>query len=111
MYCEKCGHEIKEGSNFCLECGTKLKKMSSEVNDNKKANSALVSLIIGIISITFGSFLLPLPIVGLIIGLKAKEKTGVRKTGIILNLVSILFSILMWFLLISLFYIDPIFID
>lgn len=41
MYCEKCGNEIKEDSNFCNKCGNLLKANLKAVDNEKNIDSIL----------------------------------------------------------------------
>lgn len=43
MYCNKCGNEIINGSEFCSNCGTRIGKSNSEISRKK--------IVIGIIII------------------------------------------------------------
>ena len=56
MVCKKCGEEIKEGTEFCIKCGTKVEKEESIKKETNNSNSTKTALII-IFSIV-GSILL-----------------------------------------------------
>ena len=45
MFCNKCGHEIADDSNFCSNCGEKFQK-DPVVEDDKKDSIAIVIFII-----------------------------------------------------------------
>lgn len=118
MYCKKCGEKIADKSLFCEFCGAKQdvekandekKETDKEViygnqtgktNNNKKVETmALVSFILGIASIIL-SFLisilvLPLSITGFVLGLLAKEKSGYKTAGIVLNIISTVIGIIL----------------
>lgn len=46
MYCLKCGKELKDGTNFCDNCGTKTKKLY------KRMVIVIIAVIIAAISVT-----------------------------------------------------------
>jgi hypothetical protein len=117
MYCKNCGKEVKEGEKFCRECGTSLdnnvtkeEKAAPIKVDNTTATDApvnkglaIASLVLGIASFIFGWFLLPLPIIGLILGIVQKGKCGEKTAGIILNSISLGLIIIATLVLGSLF--------
>lgn len=98
MFCKNCGNKLSADAKFCRECGTKIeaeKKVKNETILVSKSN-ATASLVLGIISLFFGLFMIPLPIVGLILGICQKGKCGEKIAGIILNSISIFFIVLFW---------------
>ncbi len=57
MICKKCNKEIRDDSNFCVYCGTKVEKEIVETNEKKKRIPDKVSnLIFNIISAIIGAF-------------------------------------------------------
>lgn len=95
MRCLKCGYENISNYRFCNNCGSKLEK-------NKKG-LGIASMIIGIItlilSFILSIFILPISITGLILGIVCNTKCGQKVAGIILNSISIITSILMFFVI------------
>ena len=109
MNCKVCGKELKKGAKFCTECGTKVtevvnttEKIEPEVTVTTTTytpvnkGKAVASLVIGIISFFMGSLFLPLPIIGLALGLSQKEKCGEKTAGIIINAIMLVISIISW---------------
>ena len=82
---------------------------TSEINssNNKKEGLATASLIIGIISLilsfVFNIFILPIAIIGLVLGIVNKVKKGRKKAGIILNIIAIVISLVIFIILSILF--------
>ena len=87
MNCNNCGNKIDGNSKFCPKCG-------SAVNLEQGKGTAIASLVIGIISLLTGGFILPLPIVGLVLGISYKGKCGEKTAGIILNTISLVLAVL-----------------
>lgn len=106
MYCKNCGNKLNNKSNYCPSCG----KSSSESEtitpntNNEGKGRAIASMIIGIISLVFSGLLfIPLPIVGLIMGLSYKGKCAEKTAGIILNIISLLWALVAIILVVILF--------
>ena len=120
MFCKYCGQKLNEGDEFCTNCGAKKDlnpgvqpnvnntqpNMNNNVvnnnpnnmqNPNKTSATAIVSLVLGILSIFLCFFInlftLPLSITGIVLGIITKEKGGMKIAGIILNILSIIISI------------------
>ena len=105
MFCIKCGAKIEEGNKFCMSCGnsveaqkTKVENINSgNVSTNRtsskedNSNKGLASLIIGIVTLFIP--ILPLSILGLVLGIKESHKDGKRIAGIILNTISLIISV------------------
>ena len=119
MYCTECGAKNEKESKFCSSCGNKLestkttkkttkteevKEEPKGVNtgvtiDNKpvqlvteeKDGKGIASIILGAISLFFQ--FLPIPIVGLVLGLKTKDKST-KTPGIVLNAIGLFLSII-----------------
>ncbi len=85
MYCKSCGNKIEDGSNFCSKCGTRNKVSKGP---------AIASLVIGILSLFLGVIFLPLPVIGLILGLSQTERCAEKTAGVILNTISLVFSVI-----------------
>ncbi len=106
MFCQNCGSILKDGANFCGHCGKEIirnnyvSNVSNVQISNPTDGKATASLIIGILSVIF-SFIfnilaLPLPIIGLILGINSKGKGGSKTAGIVLNLISFVIIIVMF---------------
>ncbi len=93
MYCVNCGNKLEKNDSFCNKCGKSVKSETTNTNEVGK-DRALASMIIGIISILVGVFFIPLPIVGLILGLSYKGKCSEKTTGIVLNIISLVLSLI-----------------
>ncbi len=105
-YCPKCGSENKEEVKFCSKCGASFEKeVENEVKSNKPTKEGLgtASLVIGIIALVFSFtcifflpifIILPLALVGLILGIVNKAKKGKKFAGIILNAFALVISII-----------------
>ena len=101
MFCNQCGERIPDGSNFCSYCG---KSIIDNTNINQNNNSCnnnflkIVSLVIGIVSIIlsflFNFFVIPLAIVGLILGIVYSNKEKKFCAGIVLNILGIIIPII-----------------
>lgn len=100
MKCSNCGNELNSSDNFCLKCGTKVENTTPVQqpvkNASKTSGVAIASLVIGIICI-LGSFVLnvimiPVAIIGLILGICAKQKGALKIVPIILNIISVLIA-------------------
>ena len=87
MYCSKCGKKLEKG--VCPNC-----KNSVEIKRDESLG--IVSLVIGIISlmlsILINILVLPLAVMGLILGIINRVTTGKRISGIVLNAISIVLS-------------------
>ncbi len=96
MNCKNCGNKLAEGSKYCSVCGSKVTKALEEKANTTSSSKgqAIASLVIGIVSIFFGSLFMALPILGLILGVTYKEKCSEKTAGIILNIIGLVFSIL-----------------
>ena len=105
MNCKYCGTQNNDGAIFCNNCGQKLVEdvnssviqtevntmnvgtnVSNVVQPKKKGNGlAVASIIIGVLSIILSFFLnvivIPLAIVGLVLGIVSKTK-GAKVVGI-----------------------------
>lgn len=105
-YCINCGYKNNENASFCTNCGSRLKNMiehTNEYNSNKNNRLKTTSLIIGIISIFLSLIInvlvLPLSLVGFILGLIYIIKYRKFCIGIVLNIVSMIFAVLIVILL------------
>lgn len=117
MNCKYCGTQNNDGAIFCNNCGQKLVEdvnssviqtevntmnvgtnVSNVVQPKKKGNGlAVASIIIGVLSIILSFFLnvivIPLAIVGLVLGIVSKTK-GAKVVGILLNILAIILPII-----------------
>lgn len=105
-YCPKCGAK-NDDVKFCSKCGTSLTDEKKAVEGKKKEGMATASLILGIISLVFavGCIIfvpiiisIPLAIIGLVLGIVNLCKKGTKFAGIILNVLSIVISCIMAFI-------------
>ena len=94
MKCVKCNSNINKNEKFCSNCGNEVNK-----SDN---TFAIVSIIVGVISFLGGFFFIPLPIIGLVLALKQKDKSTESIIGIIINSISLFFAIISLVIIISL---------
>lgn len=62
--------------------------------EKKSDGLAIASLVLGIVSLVIPCLLLPGSIIGLILGLISKSKTGIKKAGIILNTIAFILFII-----------------
>ena len=114
MKCNYCGADNKEGAKFCASCGAELKEKKKtikkeeekvEVKEEIKAEpvkveatakvrdgKATASLVLGICSLLIWCLTWPLSLIGLILGIASKERSGKRTTGIVLNAIGLFFS-------------------
>ena len=99
MFCPHCGKELQETAAFCIYCGTPVERMKPlneppdpfgefpPVHPQTADRKAAASMICGIISwLTCGGLLI-VPIIGLILGVKAR-RSGTATAGICLNATS-----------------------
>lgn len=117
MKCNYCGADNKEGSKFCASCGAELKEnkttKSEEIKVEKqeikevkpevktepvKANTtkdgkATASLVLGICSLIIWCLTFPLSLIGLILGIASKERSGKRTAGIVINAIGLALSL------------------
>ncbi len=121
MFCKNCGAENKEGSKFCTSCGTELvvdkkKTTKEEVKEEKKEEKvveakpvqpattktsekvtdgkATASLVLGICSFVIFCLMWPLSLIGMILGLASKERSGKRTAGVVINITALVLSTL-----------------
>ena len=120
MNCSKCGAELEKDSKFCSYCGNEIpskkgktkkeetvEEAKEEVkvekvevkekveNTNKVTDGkATASLVLGICSFVVFCLMLPLSIIGLILGIASKEKSGKRTAGIVINAIGLALSLI-----------------
>lgn len=96
-YCENCGQELTNEDIYCPKCGKNLKKVSRRP---KKEGLGTAAMVIGIISLVFSFiinvFIFPLALVGLILGIVNKAQKGKKVSGIVLNSIAMIVSILVF---------------
>lgn len=118
MKCNYCGADNKEGSKFCASCGAELKEKKTtkseeikvekqEVKEVKpevkaepvkatnttKDGKATASLVLGICSLIIWCLTFPLSLIGLILGIASKERSGKRTAGIVINAIGLALSL------------------
>ena len=101
-FCNNCGEKLKSGELYCSNCG---KSVENEiVVENKKEGLGTASMIIGIISLILVFIIslgvLPLALVGLILGIVNKTQKGKKVSGIILNTIAMILSFIVFIILI-----------
>ena len=122
MKCNYCGADNKEESKFCASCGAELaakkkttkkteekvevkeekvetkpevKKEPVKVDTNKVTDGkSTASLVLGICSFVVFCLMLPLSLIGLILGIASKERSGKRTAGIVINAIALGLSII-----------------
>ena len=106
MNCSKCGAKLKDGEKFCSSCGEQVVSQSasndvlSQSSNTNTDGKATASLVLGIVSFVVPCVGFITSIVGLILGIASKKKSGMRTAGIVLNAVSLVFIVLGTILLI-----------
>lgn len=105
-YCKYCGKEIDKTDEYCSKCG---KSQLDQVVSNNKINKeglGTASMVIGIISLIFSFlisvFIFPLALIGLILGIVNKAQNGKKVSGIVLNGIAMIVSVLVFIALIVL---------
>ena len=120
MKCERCGTVINDNEQFCHGCGSKIIKndvnmfegvvnqntinnvnnynQANNVPNNSNSSLGTISIIIGIAAIIlnfkWSIFALILSIVGLIVASSYKKQTNKKTAGKVLNIISLILSIL-----------------
>lgn len=101
-YCGNCGNKIQIGEAFCSKCGLRINQQNVSNNmSNSQKNShyglKITSLVLGIIAIVgsliFNIFIIPLAIIGLVLGIVYSAKAKKFCAGIILNILGIIIPI------------------
>lgn len=107
-FCEYCGEKIIEGDLYCLKCGNRQENVSV-VKSKKTGTEGLstASLVLGIISLVLSFiiniFILPLALIGLILGIVGKVHNGRKYSGIVLNVIAMIVAVIVFILWIVLF--------
>ena len=102
MYCFRCGGAISSNDEFCPHCGERI-KVNEEV---KTTSNSTISMVLGIIScilfwIPFIS--IPLAVVALVLGIRARKDEHHNFVGIILGVISLVLTIVSIILVILFF--------
>ena len=99
MQCKKCDNKIEKGEEFCKSCEPITEQMAIKHNDlvSSESNLGNTSKKIGIVCLSlvliFQILIIPVAIVGLVLGLKAKKETGLKNKGILFNTISLVVAI------------------
>ena len=97
-FCDNCGQKLKTEDQYCPNCGQKI-GARVVIRENKEGLGT-ASMVIGIISLVLAFIIsvgvFPLAIVGLILGIVNKADKGKKVSGIILNIIAILLSIMIF---------------
>ena len=112
MKCQKCGTENEKDNKFCITCGEKLEEsIETEINvtntgvkiDGKPVvvstesdGKATASLVLGICAFVIFCLSFPLSVIGLILGLVSKERSGKRTAAIIINSIVLGLSLILF---------------
>ena len=119
MNCSKCGAELEKDSKFCSYCGNEVpskkgrpkkeepveevkvekvelkEKIEQPENTNKVTDGkATASLVLGICSFVVFCLMFPLSLIGFILGLASKERSGKRTAGIVINAIGLALSLI-----------------
>ncbi len=117
MYCDKCGHEVEQGKNFCSNCGSEVRQETPEyfegsvdeqtsVSDYEEPKGtdglAVASLVCGIGSIFFAGIILG--ILGIIffrMSVNKTGKSGMATAGMICGIIGLVVHLIVLALLIA----------
>lgn len=97
MYCNSCGSLLENNSNFCSECGKPINLINNKKNEKIEKASVIIGTISIILVFIFQILTMPLSLVGIILGFKSLSKNN-KKTGLILNCISFVLAIPIFFL-------------
>jgi len=86
--------EEKKEETKTVDTGVKIDGKPVVVEKPAEDGKATASLVLGICSIVISCLALPLSIVGLILGLVSKERSGKRTAGIVMNAIMLALSVL-----------------
>ena len=108
MKCNYCGADNKEEAKFCASCGAELKETKKETKKEEpkvekvevkevksepvKDGKATASLVLGICSLVIWCLTWILSLIGLILGIASKERSGKRTAGIVINAIALAIS-------------------
>lgn len=102
-YCPKCGEENLNNATFCKSCGNQFINNVANNEIKKKEGLGVASIVLGIISLVLAFlvniFIIPLALVGLILGIINKAMKGKKFAGIILNALAIILSVIVFFVI------------
>ena len=56
-YCDNCGYELNENSNFCSNCGRDFYSPNDNCRNNKNSSSVIVCAIVGLLFPIIGAIL------------------------------------------------------
>lgn len=111
MYCKNCGEELEDNAAFCTHCGAAMVETAAPAQPavQKRNDQAIVGFVISLLSLWLGIFFLILPIVGLVISKKAKERSaefnscnGLATAGVAISIASLaLYSFMIILLIIT----------
>ena len=105
MKCNYCGADNKADAKFCASCGAELKEKKKETKKEEpkvekvevkevksepvKDGKATASLVLGICSLVIWCLTWILSLIGLILGIASKERSGKRTAGIVINAIAL----------------------
>ena len=98
-YCNNCGKEIKEGNDFCEKCGNRVNGLKTVKSQDKGTAGLVLGIIALVISFSFigAPIAIILAIVGLILTIANKNKSGNRTAALVLNIVALILSFIITF--------------
>ncbi|MBP3635730.1 MAG: zinc ribbon domain-containing protein [Bacilli bacterium] len=99
MYCSRCGAQNELNSKFCAKCGNNLNEMAEEVDDKKLKSINRFSIASFILSFLLPPIGLILSIIGLVRCNKYKKETNEKVGYLAFNIVGIIISIVITFII------------
>lgn len=121
MFCYNCGKELSDEAVICVHCGAPTKNFSAKnavgvapYTEIKRNGLGIAGFTVGLASMYFGAYLCIVSIVGLILSLAAvanrKKYTsgnGLAVAGLILSVISLIFWLFTWVLILTLIFTAP----
>lgn len=98
-FCKHCGAELNDEVDYCQACGYAMPQSKTGASSSDKQNGyGIAGFILSLISLVSGGFLVGLPnllgiifsIVGICVGRKNNQKTGMAIAGLVIGIVAII---------------------